>query len=482
MPSVPTLGRRVAASLAIGLLPALLAVPAAAAQTVPAPGGVVAGADSPDAIPGRYVVTLKHGVTGLGASAQSLVAGKVTGGATSSAFVASLNAQEARRLAADPSVAIVEQDRVVRVEATQRNPVWGLDRIDQRGTKASRSYTPMDDGSSVHAYIIDTGIRIANKQFGGRAAYGWDFADDDRYADDCDGHGTHVAGTVGGATYGVAKRVKLVAVRVLDCNGEGALSDVVDGINWVTDNAVKPAVANMSLGSGYSASLEYAVQQGIDSGVTYVVAAGNSNANAYYFSPAGLPAAITVAASDAEDKRAWFSNWGSSVDLFAPGVNIKSAYKGGATATAVLSGTSMAAPHVTGAAALVLDALPSYTPRQVRDYLVARATTGKISDRRNAPNKLLFVPGPPAAPQIKTTSLPVGQAGQAYSAQLTLTSGRRGSWSVAAGTLPDGLTLSTSGLLSGTPAAATATRKIAIRFSDYVPQTATRTFYLLVRA
>jgi subtilisin family serine protease len=456
-------------------------VPAAAGTTASPAEGVVAGADSPDAIPGRYVITLKPGVTSLSASAQSLVAGKVTGGATSSAFSAAISAQDARRLAADPSVGIVEQDRVIRVAATQTNPVWGLDRIDQRGTTGSRSYTPMDDGSSVHAYIIDTGIRIGNKQFGGRATYGWDFADGDRFADDCDGHGTHVAGTVGGITYGVAKRVKLVAVRVLNCRGEGALSDVVDGINWVTDNAVKPAVANMSLGSGYSASLEYAVQQSIDSGVTYVVAAGNSNANSYYFSPAGLPAAITVAASDAKDRRASFSNWGSSVDLFAPGVNIKSAYKGSATATAVLSGTSMAAPHVTGAAALVLDALPTYKPRQVRDYLVARATTGKISDRRNAPNKLLFVPGPPPAPQIRTSSLPIGQVGQAYSAQLSLVAARRGTWTVAAGTLPGGLTLSRSGLVSGTPTTVTPTRKVAIRFTDYVPQTATRTFYLLVR-
>ena len=305
MPSVHFRGRRVAAILALGLLPSLLvAVPGSASPaSAPVAEGVVAGADSPDAVPGRYIVTLKAGVTGLGATAQGMVAGRVTGGGTTSAFTANLSAQDARRLAADPSVGIVEQDRIVRVEATQKNPVWGLDRIDQRSIKGSKSYTPMDDGSSVHAYIIDTGIRIGNKQFGGRASYGYDFADGDTAANDCDGHGTHVAGTVGGATYGVAKRVKLVAVRVLDCTGAGLLSDVIDGVNWVTANAVKPAVANMSLGSGYSASLEYAVQTGIDSGITYVVAAGNSNANSYYFSPAGLPAAITVAASDVRDRR-----------------------------------------------------------------------------------------------------------------------------------------------------------------------------------
>jgi subtilisin family serine protease len=457
----------------------LIAVPAVAAD-VP-PEGAVAGADSPDAVPGRYIVVLKSGVQNLGALARGLVAGQITRPGDTT-LTLRLTATDARRLAADPAVRVVEQDRVVRITATQKNPVWGLDRIDQRSSSLSKTYTPMDDGSSVRAYVIDTGVKITHQQFGGRATYGYDFVSGDRYADDCNGHGTHVAGTIGGSTYGVAKKVKLVAVRVLDCQGSGFLSDVIDGVDWVTENAQKPAVANMSLGGSYSESLEAAVQASIDSGVTYVVAAGNEDSNAYYGSPAGLPAAITVAATDSRDRRASFSNWGSTVDLFAPGVGIRSAYKGTTTATAVLNGTSMAAPHVAGAAALVLDALPAYRPVQVRDWLVARATTGKVTDRKGAPNRLLYVPGPPAAPVIATSSLPAATAGEAYSVQLTLKASRRGSWSIAAGTLPAGLTLSSSGLLSGTPVAATSTRKITFKFTDYVPQSTTRTLYLLVRA
>jgi subtilisin family serine protease len=289
-----------------------------------------------------------------------------------------------------------------------------------------------------------------------------------------------VAGTIGGSTYGVAKKVRLVAVRVLDCGGSGFLSDVIDGVDWVTEHAQKPAVANMSLGGSRSPALDAAVQASIDSGVTYVVAAGNENVNAYRVSPAAVPAAITVAASDARDRRASFSNWGSTVDLFAPGVGITSAYKGSTTKTAVLSGTSMAAPHVAGAAALVLDAAPAYRPAQVRDLLVARATTGKVTDRKNAPNRLLYVPAPPAAPVIATKSVPVAQAGQEYNVQLTLTSARRGNWSVVSGTLPEGLTLSPSGLLAGTPVAATPARAVVVRFTDFVPQSATRTLSISV--
>ncbi|HEU4346748.1 MAG TPA: S8 family peptidase [Actinoplanes sp.] len=434
-------------------MPSLLLIAPAQAE------GPVVGADAPGAVPGRYIVTTEDGRT----------------------TTVRLSARDARRRAADPKVRMVEQDRRIRIAATQRDPVWNLDRIDQRAGTPSRTYTPMDDGSAAHAYVIDTGIKISHRQFGGRASYGYDFAGDDRFADDCAGHGTHVAGILGGSTYGVAKRVKLVAVRVLDCAGEGFVSDAIDGVEWVTENAVKPAVANMSLGAAYSPSLEFAVRNSIASGVTYVVAAGNENADAGSVSPAGVSAAITVAASDAEDRRAWFSNWGSTVDLFAPGVGIRSAYKGSATATAVLSGTSMASPHVAGAAALVLDAYPSYTPAQVRAYLVGRATTGRIAGRKGAPNRLLYVPAPPPAPRIATSVLPAGQVGVPYRAQLTLVTGRRGAWSVAAGTLPDGLTLSRAGLVSGTPTTPTPTRRITVKFTDYVPQSVTRNLYVLVR-
>ncbi len=479
MPSVHLWGRRTAAALALGLLPSALAVPAVHAAPAPAEG-VVFGATSPDAVPGRYIVVFRSDVRGLSAAAQKLVAGQVADRSAGTLTVR-LGAADARRLAADPAVRVVEQDRVVRLAATQKNPVWGLDRIDQRSATLSRTYRPMTDGNAVHAYVIDTGVKINHAQFGGRASYGYDFAGGDRYADDCNGHGTHVAGTIGGSTYGVAKKVKLVAVRVLDCQGSGYLSDVVDGVDWVTENAQKPAVANMSLGGdGRSTALDAAVQDSINSGVTYVVAAGNENVNAYRVSPAGVAAAITVAATDARDRRAPFSNWGSTVDLFAPGVGIRSAYKGSTTATAVMSGTSMAAPHVAGAVALVLDAVPGYRPAQVRDYLVTRATTGKVTDRKDAPNRLLYVPAPPAAPVIATTSLPTGHVGEAYSVQLALKAARRGTWRISSGALPAGLTLSSSGLLSGTPTTATPTRSIVVTFTDYVPQSATRTLTISV--
>jgi subtilisin family serine protease len=478
MPSVHPWGRRAAATLALGLLPSVLAVPAAHGAVTPAEG-VVLGADSPGAVPGRYIVVMRAGAGSLGTSAEGMVAGQVTD-RTDTTLTLNLDPAEARRLAADPNVRVVEQDRIVRVAATQRDPVWGLDRIDQRSATPSKTYTPTADGNSVHAYIIDTGIKLAHQQFGGRATYGYDFVSGDPYADDCDGHGTHVAGTVGGSTYGVAKKVRLVAVRVLDCQGAGYLSDVIDGVDWVTENARRPAVANMSLGGTRSTALDAAVQAGIDSGVTFVVAAGNENINSYRVSPAAVAAAITVAATDTRDRRASFSNWGSTVDLFAPGVGIRSAYKSSTTATAVMSGTSMAAPHVAGAAALVLDAAPAYRPVQVRDYLVAKATTGKVTDLRSAPNRLLYVSPPPAAPVITTASLPAGRVGSAYRVQLTLKSGRHGAWSVASGTLPGGLTLSSSGLLSGTPTAASPARAIGVRFTDYVPQTATRTLSLTI--
>jgi subtilisin family serine protease len=480
MSSVHVWGRRSAVAIALALLPSMLpGLPAHAAADAE---GVVAGAGSPDAVPGRYIVVLDPDAGRLGEPAKALVGEQFTTAGTDDTFTTQLSASDARVLAADPAVEAVEQDRIVRTSAVQLNPVWGLDRIDQPGNRLSKTFTPMADGNSVHAYVLDTGIRIGHSQFGGRASYGHDFADDDRVASDCDGHGTHVAGTIGGRTYGVAKQVRLVAVRVMDCNGSGYLSDIIDGVNWVTGNAIRPAVANMSIGIANSPALDAAVQRSIDSGVTYVVAAGNSNVNARALSPARLPAAITVAATDTRDRRAYFSNWGASVDLFAPGVGIKSAGMGSTTATVVLSGTSMATPHVAGAAALVLDAFPAFRAAQVRAYLAARATRGRVVDRKNAPNLLLRVSGPPPAPVIATAKLPTGQAGQPYAAQLSLVAGRRGTWRLAAGTLPTGLTLSTTGLISGTPTTATTTRKLVVRFTDYVPQTASRILYIQVRA
>jgi subtilisin family serine protease len=448
---------------------ATLAATATPALARPAEGRVL-GAGVAGTIPGRYIVTLKDGR--IGAAATHLGGAKVLKRAGSTVSAA-MTAAQARRLAADPAIRYVEQDRTVHIEAaTQRNPDWGLDLIDQRTVTPSKTYTPMDDGDSVHAYVIDTGVRISHTDFGGRASNGYDFVDNDTVAQDCNGHGTHVAGTVGGATYGVAKKVRIVAVRVLDCSGEGDLYDVIAGVNWVTAHAVKPAVANMSMGGDRSASLEAAIQKSINSGVTYVVAAGNENVNAATESPSALAAAITVGATDSRDRRASFSNYGSVLDLFAPGVNIRSTWASSNTASAVLSGTSMAAPHVAGAAALVLDAYPADTPAQVRAYLVAKATTGKVTGLRGSPNRLLHVPGPAAAPVI-TSSRFAASVGTAFSGRLSLASSRRGSWSVAGGTLPAGLKLSASGTLSGTPTAP-GTSTVVVRFVDYVPNTVTR--------
>jgi len=244
----------------------------------------------------------------------------------------------------------------------------------------------------VTAYIIDTGIRMSHTQFGGRASSGYDFVDNDSNANDCHGHGTHVAGTVGGSTYGVAKGVTLKAVRVLDCSGSGTNSGVIAGINWVTSNhaAGAKAVANMSLGGSVSTSLDSAVSASIADGVVYAIAAGNSNRSACNSSPARVSSAITVGATTSTDARASYSNYGSCLDLFAPGSSITSSWYSSDTATNTISGTSMATPHVAGVAALYLQGHTA-TPQQVRDAIVAAATSGVVSNRMpGSPNKLLY--------------------------------------------------------------------------------------------
>ncbi|GIF35771.1 S8 family serine peptidase [Actinoplanes xinjiangensis] len=416
---------------------------------------------------GRYIVTFRDG-------APDLLTGRLLRQFRSfPGYLTEMTAAQARRVAADPSVRHVEVDRKVALTGTQKNPTWGLDRIDQRSRSLSHGYRPSADGDSVHAYVIDTGIRTSHRQFGGRAESGYDFVDGDVDADDCDGHGTHVAGTIGGSSYGVAKKAKLVAVRVLNCDGEGWISDIIDGIDWVTANAELPAVANMSLGGGYSPALDWAVENSIAAGITYVVAAGNEDSDARMSSPADVPAAVTVAATDSRDRRASFSNYGKGVDLFAPGVGIRSSVATSDTATAKYSGTSMAAPHVAGAAALILDAHPSYTPAQVQAKLIANATKGKVTDRAGTPDRLLYVPAPPKAPVIATGQTPQAAVGVPYSTRLSLAAARRGSWKLDSGRLPAGLSLSGSGVISGTPEVPgryTAT----VRFTDYVPQAVTK--------
>jgi len=311
-------------------------------------------------IPGDYIVTLRDNVTDVAGVAQSISG--LHKGALKHLYKAALkgfaiqNISEAAAaaIASDPRVERVEADQVMTAIATQSGATWGIDRIDQRLLPLDQSYTDNTDGSGVTVYIIDTGIRFDHVDFGDRASAGIDEVTSGGTAADCNGHGTHVSGTVAGGIYGVAKNASLVAVRVLNCQGSGTTSGVIAGIDWVTANRVLPAAANMSLGGGFSSTLNAAVARSVASGVTYAVAAGNSSANACNSSPSSEPSAITVGATNISDGFASFSNFGSCVDINAPGVSITSDWYSSPTATNTISGTSMATPHVTGAAALYL--------------------------------------------------------------------------------------------------------------------------------
>lgn len=310
-------------------------------------------------------------------------------------FVADLTPAALDALRDNPDVAYIEADKPVTATATQSPVTWGLDRIDQRTRPLSGSYTYNQTGAGVTAYIVDTGIRAVHSDFGGRVTSGYTAINDGRGTEDCNGHGTHVAGTVGGATYGVAKGVRLVPVRVLDCNGSGTTAGVIAGVDWVTSNhaAGAPAVANMSLGGGVSTTLDNAVARSIADGVTYAVAAGNDYAaNACNSSPSRVSSALTIGSTTSTDARSSFSNIGSCLDLFAPGSSITSAWYTSNTATNTISGTSMATPHVAGAAALYLQTNPSASPATVGSYLIGRATTNVVTDAgTGSPNRLLFV-------------------------------------------------------------------------------------------
>lgn len=395
------LTRRLSALIPAVLLTAGIQFAGSPAHSAPTPSGDLRLAAAETAIPDSWIVVFKGGTKSTEA-----VAGELTrrgNGRLSHVYRTALNGfsaqmtqAQARRLASDSRVAYVEQDSKVAATATQSGATWGIDRIDQRNLPLSGTYTYNTTASNVHVYVIDTGLRTSHSEFGGRATIGTDKVGDGQNGNDCNGHGTHVAGTTAGSTYGVAKGAAIVGVRVLDCNGSGSNSAVIAGVDWVTSNAIKPAVANMSLGGGANTSLDNAVKNSIASGVTYSLAAGNGDffgnpQNACNTSPARVAEAITVGATDSADKRASFSNYGTCLDLFAPGVSITSAWKDSNTATKTISGTSMAAPHTAGAAALYLAANPTATPAQVRDALVNGATTGKVQDpKTGSPNRLLY--------------------------------------------------------------------------------------------
>ena len=368
--------------------------------------GEIRNAGAANTVPNSYIVVLKESEVSaktVNQAASSLATqydGEVTFTYDSvlRGFSVKMSEQQALRLAADPDVAYVEQDAIATTSATQNNPTWGLDRIDQANLPMDDQFTyPDSAGQGVTAYVIDTGIRTTHNEFEDRASSGYDFIDNDSNANDCNGHGTHVAGTVGGRSYGAAKNVDLVGVRVLNCEGRGAYSVIIAGMDWVADNAQKPAVANMSIGGTTDSSVNRAATNLMESGVTTVVAAGNSNEDACNSSPASASAVITVGASNARDERSTWpeipgaeSNYGRCLDIWAPGTDITSAWIGGDTATRTIDGTSMASPHVAGAAALHLGISPSDSSQQVRDALVGNATTDVLTDiKYGSPNKLL---------------------------------------------------------------------------------------------
>lgn len=374
----------------------------------------VAQANEPEFIPGKYIVVLNDQTVrfrrtddyesvqaGMRVVANSIAARhniqeerieRVYGNLLPG-FSAELTPAQLADLEKDPSVSYIEPDGYVYTTATQTNATWGIDRIDQATLPLNGTYTYNTTGQGVTAYILDTGIRTDHVEFGGRAQQGFDAFGGN--SEDCHGHGTHVAGTVGGTIYGVAKNVSLVAVRVLDCRGSGSWSGVIAGMDWVASNASGPSVANMSLGGGRSNSINDAVNKMYNAGVAVMVAAGNDNDNACNYSPASAPNAYTVGSTTSSDSRSSFSNYGDCVDIFAPGSSIRSAYYSSQTATATMSGTSMASPHAAGAAALYLESNPGASAQQVYDYLSSTASKSVVSNSLSVNNDLIFTLGTP---------------------------------------------------------------------------------------
>ncbi|WP_418960242.1 S8 family peptidase [Streptomyces tritici] len=376
-----------AVAVPLALAPTAGAAAAPGADAPSTPRVTVARAEAGTAIKGHYIVTLKDGADAEGFVKAKALKSRFQYDGVMDGFAAQLNDTQLRRLQDDPNVLAIEEDQRATATTTQYNAPWGLDRVDQRGNTLDGAYTYAGTGTGVRAYIIDTGIDVRHSEFGDRASNVFDAFGGN--GGDCNGHGTHVAGTVGGATYGVAKNVLLRGVRVLDCSGSGSYSAIISGFDWVRNNAIRPAVANASLGGGWSSAMNNAATNLANSGVHLAVAAGNDNVDACDVSPASAPGTITAAASDRYGRKASFSNWGSCTDLYAPGVGITSAAAGGGATT--MSGTSMASPHISGVAALYKAAHGDASSSTVNNWLIGNSTANVIGGNvGSTPNRLLY--------------------------------------------------------------------------------------------
>ncbi|WP_341974017.1 S8 family serine peptidase [Microbacterium sp. LWO13-1.2] len=444
----------------------------------------IVGASSTNAIPGEYIVVLKSpGEIGTADDVSSAITNEIGGevlstfNAALTGYSAVLSEAEALTIASDDRVEYVEQAQTFYALDEQVSPPnWGDDRIDQRDLPLDQSYTyPASAGAGVNVYIVDTGIRSSHSEFTGRMKPGFDAVTPGGTAQDCNGHGTHVAGTAAGSTYGVAKKATVHPVRVLDCQGSGSSADIIEAIEWLTENAVKPATANYSIGCRTACSspaTDQAVKNLVASGVTWVQAAGNSNDDACRYSPQLVPEGITVGNSTRTDAKAGTSSWGSCLDVWAPGTEILSAWPTGDDATNTISGTSMASPHTTGATALYLGENPGATPAQVQAAIVDNASTGKLSGLTSAsPNRLLYTgflnsgDPEPVAVDLAAIGDQTGKVGQAVDLAVSVTGGTA-PYAFSATGLPAGLAIDAStGTISGTPTAA-GTSNVTVTVTD----------------